>query len=67
MIFERVEDYILDLESGDLHGSPEDFLIQLEEQLDSGEISLLDAIQLLEDLSNETVNHCIRSRTRNQR
>ena len=51
MIFECVEDYVLDLESGDLHQSPEDFLIQLEEQLDSGDITIDQALQLLEDLS----------------
>ena len=51
MIFECVEDYVLDLESGDLHQSPEDFLIQPEEQLDSGDITIDQALQLLGDLS----------------
>ena len=51
MIFECVEDYVLDLESGDLHQSPEDFLIQLEEQLDSGDITVDEAILLLTDLN----------------
>lgn len=51
MIFECVEDYVLDLESGDLHQSPEDFLISLDEQLDNGDITVAEAINYLQDLS----------------
>ena len=51
MIFECVEDYVLDLESGDLHQSPEEFLISLEEQLDNGDITVDEAILLLTDLN----------------
>ena len=51
MIFECVDDYVLDLTADDLHQSPEDFLIELEDALDSGDITIDQAIQLLEDLS----------------
>lgn len=50
MELQCVEDYALDLDSGELHCSPEELLLDLEERLENGELSLTDVINYLNDL-----------------
>ena len=38
-------------EDGDLHGSPEQFLIWLEESLESGDLTIDEAILLIKDFN----------------
>jgi len=53
MYFECVEDYALDASSDELHCSPEEFIIDLEERLENGEITIDEAVAYIMDLNSK--------------